>query len=48
MYQNGSTYQRMGYACAIGLLMLLFLLCFTLTLNRYFLTEKYQPARETV
>lgn len=48
MYQNGFTYQRMGYACAIGLLMLLFLLCFTLTLNRYFLTEKYQPARETV
>ncbi|NUN98740.1 MAG: sugar ABC transporter permease, partial [Candidatus Omnitrophica bacterium] len=31
MYQNGFTYQRMGYACAIGLLMLMFLLAFTIS-----------------
>jgi raffinose/stachyose/melibiose transport system permease protein len=43
MYQNGFTYQRMGYACAIGLLMLIFLLLFTVTLNRFLHTEKYQP-----
>ncbi len=43
MYQNGFTYQRMGYACAIGLLMLTFLLFFTMTLNRFLHTEKYQP-----
>ena len=48
MWAQAFEWMRMGYACAIGLLMLLFLLCFTLTLNRYFLTEKYQPARETV
>ncbi len=34
MYLNGFTYQRMGYACAIGLLMLLFLMVFTVSLNR--------------
>ena len=34
MYLNGFTFQRMGYACAIGLAMLLFLLAFTITLNR--------------
>ncbi len=43
MYQNGFTYQRMGYACAIGLLMLLFLLVFTLTLNRFLKTERFDP-----
>jgi ABC-type sugar transport system permease subunit len=34
MYLNGFNYQRMGYACAIGLVMLLFLLVFTISLNR--------------
>ena len=34
MYLNGFNYQRMGYACAIGLVMLLFLLGFTWSLNR--------------
>ncbi|HOD50052.1 MAG TPA: sugar ABC transporter permease [Candidatus Hydrogenedentes bacterium] len=43
MYLNGFSYQRMGYACAIGLLMLLFLLAFTLTLNRFMRTESYEP-----
>lgn len=43
MYQNGFTYQRMGYACAIGLLMLIFLLAFTVTLNRLMRSEKYLP-----
>ncbi len=41
MYLNGFTYQRMGYACAIGLLMLLFLLTFTITLNRLLRPERY-------
>jgi len=39
MFLNGFTYQRMGYACAIGLLMLVFLLAFTLGVNRLFRTE---------
>ena len=39
MYLNGFTYQRMGYACAIGLLMLVFLLLFTLGVNRLLRTE---------
>lgn len=43
MYQNGFTYQRMGYACSIGLLMLLFLLTFTILVNRFWRTEKFQP-----
>lgn len=34
MYLNGFGYQRMGYACAIGLTMLVFLLALTITLNR--------------
>lgn len=40
MYQNGFIYQRMGYACAIGLLMLVFLLAFTMLANRYIRTEE--------
>lgn len=43
MYLNGFSYQRMGFACAIGLLMLLFLLAFTITLNRFMRTENYEP-----
>ncbi len=34
MYLNGFSFQRMGYACAIGLTMLIFLLALTITLNR--------------
>jgi ABC-type sugar transport system permease subunit len=34
MYLNGFTFGRMGYACAIGLTMLVFLFIFTLSLNR--------------
>lgn len=34
MFFNGFSYQRMGYACAIGLVMLAFLLTFTLLMNR--------------
>ena len=41
MYLNGFNYGRMGYACAIGLLMLVFLLTFTITLNRLVRPEKY-------
>ena len=44
MYLNGFTFQRMGYACAIGLLMLLFLLVFTIGLNRLVRTDSYDPA----
>jgi len=43
MYLNGFTYQRMGYACAIGLVMLAFLLLFTITLNRVMRTRDYEP-----
>lgn len=43
MYHNGFTYQRMGYACAIGLVMLLCLLFFTIAMNRLLRTEKYRP-----
>ena len=43
MYLNGFNYQRMGYACAIGLLMLLFLLVFTISLNRFVRSEAYDP-----
>ena len=41
MYLNGFNYQRMGYACAIGLLMLLFLLAFTISLNRFMRSGDY-------
>lgn len=43
MYLSGFTYQQMGYACAIGLAMLVFLLVFTVTLNRVARTEQYDP-----
>ena len=39
MYHNGFTYQRMGYACAIGLMMLVFLMTFTVLVNRLFKTH---------
>lgn len=39
MYHNGFTYQRMGYACAIGMAMLVFLMVFTLVVNRLFKTH---------
>ncbi len=43
MYLNGFNYQRMGYACALGMTMLVFLLLFTITLNRFMRTETYDP-----
>ena len=43
MFLNGFSYQRMGYASAIGLLMLAFLLLFTVSLNRFVRTEDYEP-----
>lgn len=43
MYLNGFTYQRMGYACAVGLAMLIFLLAVTIILNRVIRTESYDP-----
>ena len=46
MYLNGFSYQRMGYACAIGLAMLVFLLTFTVGLNRILRTENYEPGRD--
>jgi ABC-type sugar transport system permease subunit len=45
MYHNGFTYQRMGYACAIGLVMLLFLLFFTIAFNRLVKAETHDPGR---
>lgn len=41
MYLSGFNYQRMGYACAIGLLMLVFLLVVTLGLNKLFKKADY-------
>ncbi|NIA15667.1 MAG: ABC transporter permease subunit [Nitrospiraceae bacterium] len=43
MFLNGFSYQRMGYACAIGMTMLAFLLIFTVALNRFVRTEDYDP-----
>jgi raffinose/stachyose/melibiose transport system permease protein len=43
MYLNGFNFQRMGYACAIGLLMLAFLLLFTVSLNRLMRVDQYEP-----
>ncbi len=43
MYLNGFSFERMGYAAAIGLLMLVFLLAFTLLLNRFVRTDDYEP-----
>ena len=45
MYLNGFNYQRMGYACAIGLTMLAFLLVFTISLNRLVRTQDYDPGQ---
>ena len=45
MYLNGFNFQRMGYACAIGLLMLGFLLVFTISLNRLMRVEQYEPGK---
>lgn len=41
MFLNGYSFGRMGYAAAIGLLMLLFLLTFTLIFNRYVKSGDY-------
>ena len=43
MFLNGFVFERMGYAAAIGLLMLLFLLTFTVLFNRFIRTEDYEP-----
>lgn len=43
MYLNGFVFERMGYAAAIGLLMLLFLLTFTFLINRFVRTDDYEP-----
>jgi len=43
MFLNGFVFERMGYACAIGLLMLVFLLAFTVFVNRFVRTEEYEP-----
>jgi raffinose/stachyose/melibiose transport system permease protein len=43
MYFNGFVFERMGYAAAIGLLMLVFLLTFAVLLNRFLRTDEYEP-----
>ena len=43
MFLNGFVFERMGYAAAIGLLLLLFLLTFTILFNRLVRTEDYEP-----
>lgn len=43
MFLNGFVFERMGYAAAIGLLMLIFLLTFTILINRLIRTEDYEP-----
>jgi raffinose/stachyose/melibiose transport system permease protein len=43
MFLNGFVFERMGYAAAIGLLLLLFLLAFAILFNRLIRTEDYEP-----
>lgn len=43
MFLNGFVFERMGYAAAIGLLMLLFLLTFTIFFSRIVRTDDYEP-----
>lgn len=43
MFLNGFVFERMGYAAAIGLLMLIFLLTFTILFNRFIKVEQYEP-----
>lgn len=43
MFLNGFVFERMGYAAAIGLLMLVFLLTFTVVFNRLVRSEDYEP-----
>ncbi|MBI5091885.1 MAG: sugar ABC transporter permease [Candidatus Hydrogenedentes bacterium] len=43
MFLNGFVFDRMGYAAAIGLLLLVFLLTFTVLFNRLVRTEDYDP-----
>lgn len=43
MFLNGFVFERMGYAAAIGLLLLLFLLAFTVLFNLLTRTEDYEP-----
>lgn len=43
MFLNGFVFERMGYAAAIGLLLLLFLLAFTVAFSRFVRTEDYEP-----
>ncbi len=43
MFLNGFVFERMGYAAAIGLLLLAFLLTFTVLFNRFIGKEDYEP-----
>lgn len=43
MFLNGFVFERMGYAAAIGLLLLCFLLTFTVLFSRFVRTEDYEP-----
>ncbi len=43
MYLNGFVFERMGYAAAIGLLLLVFLLFSTILINRFVRTDDYEP-----
>jgi len=43
MFLNGFVFERLGYAAAIGLLMLLFLLTFTVVFSRCVRTTDYEP-----
>jgi raffinose/stachyose/melibiose transport system permease protein len=43
MFLNGFVFERMGYAAAIGMLLLVFLLSFTVLFSRLVRTEDYEP-----
>jgi len=43
MFLNGFVFERMGYAAAIGLLLLFFLLAFTIVFSRLVRAEDYEP-----
>jgi raffinose/stachyose/melibiose transport system permease protein len=47
MYMNAFTFQRMGYACAIGVVLFLLILGLTVLNMKYFRTTEGLTAQET-
>ena len=47
MYQNAFIFQRMGYACAIGVILFLLILALTILNLRYFKTSEQLQGTNT-